>query len=236
MPSDNPLIEAVFRDNVETLRNLVDQSDSGFASIDIKSVRLNNLSLAHLAIINNRPKVLEYLLRACFSTELEDDDGDSLLMYAVGTDNPRADACIDVLLKYRANVFHRNKKNTTPLMAAAFMDNLYAIRRLLEHGANVADHDNLGGSAIYYAVNNVNRRFRGVSMPTRSTILYLLEAGAPIDDLYHANCILSVQDAYGAPLLIPKSSYKKSLLDRDDLNLMVVNPNDKSLIQNLLSN
>lgn len=228
-------LNAILDDDVELLESLTEGYDQTSVSAHLLRFEIHELTLAHLAILNNCPRVLDYLLTKCFSPELEDNDGDTLIMFAAGVENPRADACIDVLLRHHANIHHRNKKGQTPLMVAAYMDNLYAINRLLEKGVNINDRDDLGQSAISCAANSINRRFRGAMLPNRTTIMTLLKAGAQPRDLYESYCILGVRDPYEGLAMIPLRKYSRSLLYRDDLFLMRINPSDTNLVQQLLS-
>lgn len=228
-------LNAILDDDVDALKMLVKDYDDATASTYLQYTKINGFTLAHLAIMNNCSRVLDYLLDAYFSTELEDDDGDTLLMHAVGAENPRANDCIDVLLRHHANVQHRNKVNTTSLMIAAFMDNLYAINRLLAAGADVHDRDNLGQSVMSCAVNTLSCRSRGAVMPNQTTIVTLLRAGAPVQDLYQAYCILGIRNPYGAPTMVPLRQYHPSLLYRNDLCLIRINPDNTNLVRQLLS-
>ncbi len=226
----NELLKAVFEDNVDALKTLID--DNPIA--ELRHIKVNNLTIAHLAILNNRPLVLDHLLETCFSPETEDKDGDTLLIHAVGAENPTANDCVDVLLNHCANVNHHNRTATTPIMVAAYMCNLYSINRLIEHGAEVNEHNTLGESPISYAVNNFYRRNGRATMPQQDIIVTLLKAGASIVDLYQSHCALAVIEPDGSPALIPLRQYSPSMLYWENLCLVLVNPNNTHLLNQLL--
>ncbi len=222
--------------DVEVLKMLAEKETRENAQTELREFKINGLTLAHLAIINNRPRVLDYLLDEFISTELEDADGDTLLFYAVGAENPRANECVEELLNHQANVRHRNKNRATPLMTAAYMDNLYAIEKLLEYGADINAHDNVGRSAIVHAASNINIRIRRTfSMPSLEAILTLLRAGASVEELYHSGYTLCIGSTDGMPTIVRLGDYSPSLLFRDDLCLAAVNLDNPHLMQYLLS-
>ena len=48
--------------DVEVLKMLAEKETRENAQTELREFKINGLTLAHLAIINNRPRVLDYLL------------------------------------------------------------------------------------------------------------------------------------------------------------------------------
>lgn len=106
----------------------------------------------------------------------------------------------------------------TPLMGAAFRGDAQLVRELIEYGANATRRDREGDSALTYLA-------LGKSL-NKSIAVALLEAGAPIDDLYSNGCVFTRYDlASGQINSYLRETVTTSVLYDDEVALTQMNPN-----------
>ncbi|MEE8334483.1 MAG: ankyrin repeat domain-containing protein [Alphaproteobacteria bacterium] len=99
---------------------------------------------------NNIEQVEKRLLRGG-STEIADFDRRTAIIYAATTGN--ADI-MEILIKYKAQITHRDKLGNTALFYAASLGNIDALELLIEKGAKVNGENKQGITPLMEAARN----------------------------------------------------------------------------------
>ena len=194
-----PFFKAVFLDNLELVRQLI-QRDKSVVNSD-----WSGFSPIHLAVEANRPRILEELLDHGASLEVRTPTGNGGLTPLLQAAHKGVDAITEVLLHHgarieetdsvdgntalslaategnsstvalllskSANVEARNKRQRTPLLCAAFNGHSLTVSHLLGHGASIKETDSGGNTAIHLAVWGGHE----------DTVALLASRGAPLD-------------------------------------------------------
>ena len=105
----------------------------------LHTLRSNKISLLHLCVEGNNPKLLVYLLNKGLNIDQEDSSGTSALLLA-SMDNSRL-RILNILLKRNATLDQRNNRHTSPLSMAIKRFNIKAAILLIEKGADVNIRD-----------------------------------------------------------------------------------------------
>lgn len=96
-------------------------------------------------------EIVDTLLNAGIDVDGVGEDGSTAIMAAAARNR---EAILDLLLKFSANVNAKTKASQTPLMFAG--DNPKLIKKLVDSKAEVNSIDNLGRSAVSYAIDNLS--------------------------------------------------------------------------------
>ncbi len=137
------------------------------ADADAREQGTGRTPLMILAGEYDRFPALQALLRHPVSRDLSDNSGMNAVFHALK--NGRG---MDALLAAGAPPDARHMKDaSTPLIAAAKADDLHAVRRLLEAGANPRLYDARGKSALSYARDNIVNEYAGAVNPDKVAAL-----------------------------------------------------------------
>ncbi len=107
----------------------------------LQETRTNNISLLHLSIEGNNPKLLTYLLNKGMNVDQADTSGTSALILAA-MDSSRL-GLLKILLKRNATLDQRNHRQTSALSMAIKRYNIKAAILLIEKGADVNIRDGI---------------------------------------------------------------------------------------------
>lgn len=146
---DDPLIVAVYENNVDETRSLVVRRHPM-----ARTTSEGRTALMWGAIQNSYESV-QILLEAQARPNLVDDTGNSALYLAA--DNGNAEI-VGLLLEYGAEIDQENRDGRTPLMAAARNGHLAAIEALIAGGADVNHADYTGRTVLDIARDGRSRQ------------------------------------------------------------------------------
>lgn len=113
--------------NLEVLHML---HESG-ARLDMPDGKLR--TPLHLVAIHNQPSIAEYLLFCKVPLDAEDEDGNTPLLIATANGNLKN---VALLLKHRANLSHKNRKNQSAVSIAWDKRDQELLRVFYQHSAS----------------------------------------------------------------------------------------------------
>ena len=145
-----PLHYAVMRGDVPFIRKLLGKD------ADINAVNAYGVTPLHLAVHHKKEAALRFLVeQPGIALELTDNKSQTPLYVAAKRGNLKA---VDVLLAKGLHVNNGGTHNKYPLMAALENNQASVVSKLLEIPAlNVACHDALGHTPLYFAVRTNNK-------------------------------------------------------------------------------
>lgn len=143
--ADSPLVNAVKRQDVATVRVLLRQK------VNVNHPEPDGATALHWAASRNAPDIARLLVGAGAKVDAANDYGVTPLSLACENG---ADAMVDLLLKAGANPNLPLPSGETPLMTASRSGNLAAVTHLLAKGANVnATEPTAGQTALLWALS-----------------------------------------------------------------------------------
>lgn len=107
----------------------------------LHETRISNISLLHLAVDGNNPKLLVYLLNKGLNIDVTDKSATSPLILAA-MDNSRL-RTLSILINRNATLDQRNNKHTSALSMAIKRFNVQAAILLINKGANINIRDSV---------------------------------------------------------------------------------------------
>ncbi len=165
---------------------------------NLHQVRSNKISLLHLCIEGNNPKLLIYLLNKGMNIDQADKNGTSALMLAT-MDTSRF-KLLEILIKRNATLDQRNNRHVSALTMAIKRFNIKAAILLVESGADVNIRDGidtpltLTHKAILQVIDT------GLQKDLRDLETLLMSKGA------HVNT--SDENLLWSPLMLTSSHYQ----------------------------
>ncbi len=105
----------------------------------------------HVAILNNRPEIVQLLLAVTDVPNLANTKGELALHYAARSNNT---AVLKAALPFYSNLESRNEYSQTPLLCAAEVGNLATIIVLIQHHADVRVSDYRGFGLLHHAIHS----------------------------------------------------------------------------------
>lgn len=158
----NPLIKAIIFGNI---KNVIEEVANGtdinvkyqgkpafilaLEECHISSWAKHKPTISLVEYTCNRTSIVEILLAKVKDFEFGTDDGDTPLLYILGTFYNVS--FLQLLLSNKANYNAKDSVGTTPLIKAAKYGLTDAVKLLIKQGANKDLKDNLGNTALDYA-------------------------------------------------------------------------------------
>ncbi|MCY4328964.1 MAG: ankyrin repeat domain-containing protein [Endozoicomonadaceae bacterium] len=167
-PNFNPLIEAAFRCDIETIKRLMDDKiDSDMQGImslmglartnkiqiikflidlgvDINAQNDNNTTALICAVTAQNAEAVDLLLYNNANVNIQDGDGNTALIYAATGETKEI---TQLLLAKQANTDIQNKEGNTALICAVRLQRTETVKLLLASGANIYIKNNDGDTA-----------------------------------------------------------------------------------------
>ncbi|MCY4176965.1 MAG: ankyrin repeat domain-containing protein, partial [Endozoicomonadaceae bacterium] len=167
-PNFNPLIEAAFRCDIETIKRLMDDKiDSDMQGImslmglartnkiqiikflidlgvDINAQNDNNTTALICAVTAQNAEAVDLLLYNNANVNIQDGDGNTALIYAATGETKEI---TQLLLAKQANTDIQNKQGNTALICAVRLQRTETVKLLLASGANIYIKNNDGDTA-----------------------------------------------------------------------------------------
>ena len=145
------------------------------AGANVNAVDENENTALHYAVGIKSIEIVKAMIKAGADLELENDELNNALMMAVAADDLQM---MQLLIGSGAVVKAGSKKGHEVLHTAAYhSNNMETVKMLLKAGANVNGKDDVGNTALLYAVWRANSKNEGAEkMPELLTLL--LSAGA----------------------------------------------------------
>jgi ankyrin repeat protein len=114
---------------------------------------------------------LNYLIEQGYSFSKQNGDGDTALGKACACTGPAFTACVEVLLRNGADMYHQNGLGLFPLTGAIMLDNLEVVDLFVRFGTDLLKEDRDGYMVVHYA------RSQTPETATSRAILEILEEG-----------------------------------------------------------
>lgn len=128
---ENVIEEAIRKVDLKKLNELMTLYDISVNDIASRKIDSQN-SIFYM--LKNKPEYTSDIIRYITDVNMTDDAGTSLLILAIVRKN---NVLLDYLLTKNVNVNYIDKKGRTPLIYAAIKGNIEAVRKLLDHKANL---------------------------------------------------------------------------------------------------
>ncbi|HIC43678.1 MAG TPA: ankyrin repeat domain-containing protein, partial [Sulfurimonas sp.] len=230
---DDEAIELLIRYGAIDSKNKISKIEQNFHEVDIYEAALtgnlhavthyhllgaslnalkgNKVSLLHLAIEGNNPKLLIYLLNKGLNIDLADKSGTSALILA-SMDNTRINI-LSILISRNATLDQRNNRHTSALSMAIKRFNIQAAILLVNKGANINIRDGIDTPLSLTHKALVQTSYKPLILELRNLETLLLAKGAHVN-----TCDDNLQ---WSPLMLTASHYQ----DTNSLKQIKLRPN-----------
>jgi len=120
---------------------------------DVNLQNLQGITALMVAAASRNEGAVESLILAGADVSLQDLDGMTALFHAVQPPEENA-AILERLIQAGADVDTRTPRGTTPLMSASLHGSVWAVRTLLDAGADIGAKDFIGWTPLHFAARS----------------------------------------------------------------------------------
>lgn len=208
-----PLIEAIKSADLNLVIELINNNGES-----VTSKNNQKLNALHIAIINNNPDIVKFLLtKNKIAAHLPTETGETPLHLAVASKNPKL---VELLLDHGAKLDKKNSAGELPLEVAIKKDLFQNAKVLVEHGASVDELRTANGDTYLQ---------QAVISSDLQAVHHLLSLGAKLD--YQPSDTINTTET---PLEIAINQFKLDVID--SMLIFAMKSNDTIMFHTIIDN